>query len=287
MERTGEDMDADRERRKLALRNRVKAKLSPQTQASEDELVVTSEELVVSQSSLSESDVLSFVREDANRVQTVASVCILIGSILGIISGVLIFQGNPTDLLSSSFFSETETVDVTGVVLFEDDGGGLADVVIQLLNEDGVELQSTISNEDGYYRFENVATATHVVVFSKDGYQSIERTFNPDGGSSLPATMELGEGTRSEDLRPNSIGWSLDLAVGLSSAIGGITIICGFIGVQAAVEVRRAKHYRRSHYLAGLGLFSRGLIIFGPALILIGMILITFIKEEFEDQVGV
>ena len=86
MERTGEDMDADRERRKLALRNRVKAKLSPQTQASEDELVVTSEELVVSQSSLSESDVLSFVREDANRVQTVASVCILIGSILGIIS---------------------------------------------------------------------------------------------------------------------------------------------------------------------------------------------------------
>ena len=33
-----------------------------------------------------------------------------------------------------------------------------------------------------------------------------------------------------------------------------------------------------------VGLFSRGMIIFGPTLILVGMILIMFNKEDFADQ---
>ena len=33
-----------------------------------------------------------------------------------------------------------------------------------------------------------------------------------------------------------------------------------------------------------VGLFSRGMIIFGPTLILTGMILIMLNKDEFEDQ---
>jgi sugar phosphate permease len=62
-----------------------------------------------------------------------------------------------------------------------------------------------------------------------------------------------------------------------------ITVITAFIGFQAAVEVRRAKHYRRTQYLAGISLFSRGLIVFGPLLILIGMIMLVIAKEQFSD----
>jgi len=286
MDETGERMDVDREQRKQALRERVKKQLNQND--NEQEIVVSSDELIVhdSETANHSHQIYSFVKEDSNRVQSVASMCILLGSILGVISGILIFQGNPGDLLASSFFSETDTVDVTGVVLFDDDGGGLVDVLVELQNEDGVTVQSTTSNSDGYYRFENVTTSTHILSFSKEGYQSIERTFDPDGGTSLPATMSEGDGIVSEDFRTNQDGWSLDLAVGLSSIIGIVTISCGFIGIQGAVEVRRARHYRRSHYLSGIGLFSRGLIIFGPLLILLGMILITFIRDEFEDQTG-
>lgn len=282
------NMDADREQRKQALRARVQSKLSQQDQT-EQEIIVSSDELIVA-SPIVETNppqIYSFVKDDSNRVQYVASMCILIGSILGVISGILIFQGNPGDLLASSFFSETDSVDVTGVVLFDDDGGGLDAVLIELKNEDNIIQQTTTSNSDGYYRFENVTTNVHILVFSKDGFETIERTFIPDGGNSLPATMTEGDGVRKEDFRSSTGGWSLDLAVGLSSIIGIVTIVCGFVGIQGAVEVRRARHYRRTHYLAGIGLFSRGLIIFGPLLILLGMILITFIREEFEDQLGV
>lgn len=281
-------MDSDREQRKQALRARVQSKLSNQD-TNKQELIVSSDELVVAlpPEDTIPNQIYSFVKDDSNRIQYVASMCILIGSILGVMSGILIFQGNPGDLLASSFFSETDSVDVTGVVLFDNDGGGLEAVLIELKNEDNIVQQTTTSNSDGYYRFENVTTNVHILVFSKNGLETIERTFIPDGGNSLPATMIEGDGIRKEDFRSNSDGWSLDLAVGLSSIIGIITIICGFVGIQGAVEVRRARHYRRTHYLAGIGLFSRGLIIFGPLFILLGMILVTFIREEFEDQVGV
>ena len=63
-------------------------------------------------------------------------------------------------------------------------------------------------------------------------------------------------------------------------------MITALVGFQAAVEVRRAKRYRRTQYLAGIALFSRGLILFGPLLILIGMILLVIAKEQFADIGG-
>jgi hypothetical protein len=50
--------------------------------------------------------------------------------------------------------------------------------------------------------------------------------------------------------------------------------------------VRRAKHYRRTQYLAGFALFSRGLIIFGPLMILVGMIMLSISKDQFDDVGG-
>ena len=78
-------------------------------------------------------------------------------------------------------------------------------------------------------------------------------------------------------------GWSLQNAVALSTGIALVTIIAGVVGLNAAVNARRATNYRRTQYLAGFALFSRGFIVFGPFLILCGMGLLIFARDEFQD----
>ena len=98
-----------------------------------------------------------------------------------------------------------------------------------------------------------------------------------------PFTMKNGSDLVTENFISEDSGWSLEAAVGLSTFIGVVTILTGIVGIQASVEIRRAKRYRRTQYLAGVSLFSRGLIIFGPILILAGMGLLVLTKEQFED----
>ena len=118
-----------------------------------------------------------------------------------------------------------------------------------------------------------------------DGYVSEERTFLAENGLIKPFTMEEGNSSsvNQESYRGSEGGWSLEAAVALSTFLGVITIITGFVGIQASVEVRRGTRYRRTQYLAGIGLFSRGLIWIGPILILAGMALNSLVKEQYED----
>ena len=95
--------------------------------------------------------------------------------------------------------------------------------------------------------------------------------------------MTPGEGTVEEKVSEKTGEGSLEDAVTMSTVIGIGTILTGLIGVHAAIEARRGKRYRRTQYLAGVALFSRGLIIFGPAMILLGMMLLIDTKEEFES----
>ncbi|MEK9699726.1 MAG: hypothetical protein VW270_28370, partial [Candidatus Poseidoniales archaeon] len=69
-------MDIDREQRKQALRERVKKQLNQDD--IEQEIVVSSDELIVhDQQTVNRShQIYSFVKEDSNRVQSVASMCI-------------------------------------------------------------------------------------------------------------------------------------------------------------------------------------------------------------------
>ena len=76
----------------------------------------------------------------------------------------------------------------------------------------------------------------------------------------------------------------MENAVALATVEGLFTIGCTLIGVHASFEIKRKKHYRRTQAFCWVELFSRGLIIFGPALILLSMILLMLNKDEFEDQ---
>ena len=271
------------EERRAALRKRVQKQITAEdTIESPSELdsanTTIEREIVV-------KPMIDLDYDDREKIRVIVAVLILVGSILGIISGGILLQGNPDELLNSSLFNEVETVDITGQVLTVD-GVTLENASVELFEDGSVQyLQSTTSDENGYFQFYNVEPEMMKIMVIIDGYVSEERTFLAENGLIKPFTMEEGNSSNvnQESYRGSDGGWSLEAAVALSTFLGVITIITGFVGIQASVEVRRGTRYRRTQYLAGIGLFSRGLIWIGPILILAGMALNSLVKEQYED----
>ena len=282
-------MAEDREERMEALRARVKAKKDAALSGGviEEDLVISTANLdqsgQTSDTTLLTNDYDELIDLDADRWRNLAAALVFIGSILGMLSGALILQGNPSELLND-IFAESETVDVTGSALEDVDGHGVEGVLVELFDEDRRKQDNTTTDEFGYFTIENVVQEVHIIIFSKEGYETFELTFMPDNVGLDPVTMKSGEGTYSDSDLQSTTGWTLESAVGLSTIIGAFTMTTALLGVQSAIEIRRGKHYRRSQYLAGGALFSRGLIVVGPALILFGMIVNLFAKNDFEDQ---
>ena len=275
--------DKSFEERRAALRERVKDQLEGtgpvETNTSDDGINSELEnEIVV-------KPMIDLDYDDRERLRMVVAILILIGSILGIISGGILLQGNPDELLNSSLFNEVETVDLTGQILTVD-GVTLQNASVELFEEDSIRVsQSTVSDENGYFQFNNVKPEVMKIMVVIDGYVSVERIFLAENGLVKPFTMEEGNSSNinQEPYVGNKGGWSLEAAVALSTFLGVLTIITGFVGIQASVEARRGNKYRRTQYLAGVGLFSRGLIWIGPILILAGMALNSLVKDQYED----
>lgn len=225
--------------------------------------------------------------DDRERLRMIVAILVLVGSILGVVSGGILLQGNPDELLNSTIFNEAETVDLTGQILTVD-GVTLENATIELYEEKSVVvIQSTSSDQNGYFQFYNVKPEIMEIRVVISGYQSVERTLRAENGLIAPFTMV--EGNSSSIIQENTVGseggWSLEAAVALSTFLGIVTIITGFVGIQASVEIRRGKRYRRTQYLAGVSLFSRGLIWIGPILILAGIALNSMIKDQYEDYI--
>ena len=70
----------------------------------------------------------------------------------------------------------------------------------------------------------------------------------------------------------------------VAAQMGGSTLISAATGVIGGLEARKGQRYRRTQWLCGLGLFSRGGIFFGPLLILLGMALLMLARPQFKDQ---
>ena len=285
------------EQRREALRSRVQAQLQASEEATVLRKKAADEELVVDSSDLDKAVERAAARlqakidelddSDRSRILTLAASLILIGSILGMATGGLILNGNPDELLSSTLFEPADVVDITGLALEAEEGGGIANISVQLLDiNTGTLIVETTTDENGYFRFKEVFSEPITLRVEAEGYVIVERDFIPEEAGLRPVTMTPGEGVRQENDISNDDGWTLESAVALSTVIGVFTVITALVGFQAAVEVRRAKRYRRTQYLAGIALFSRGLILFGPLLILIGMILLVIAKEQFADIGG-
>ncbi|MDE0557131.1 MAG: carboxypeptidase-like regulatory domain-containing protein [Candidatus Poseidoniaceae archaeon] len=286
--------DKSIEERKAALKERVQSQLQASQDATEQRALVSSEELVVSVEDVDAAVELAAEKtkqrwlrleeDERGRWRTIAASLILLGSLLGMMSGALILQGNPSDIISSSFFISTDSVDVIGTAIQAEEGTEVENVTVELIEIDTNTVLRTVKTDaNGLFVIDNVISKLHILKLSKEGYNTMELKIIPEKAGVGPITMSYGDDTITRDHHTVANGWDLENAVGLSTTIGILTVITGIVGVQAAVEVRRGKYYRRTQYLAGISLFSRGLIIFGPALILAGMITMVFIKEQFDD----
>tara|TARA_B100000674_G_scaffold15714_1_gene11349 strand:+ start:204 stop:1049 length:846 start_codon:yes stop_codon:yes gene_type:complete len=275
--------DKSFDERRAALRERVERKLEDRQNQPEDEILDSSDSMLNKE--ITVKPMIDLDYDERERLRMIVAVLVLIGSILGIVSGGILLQGNPDELLNSSLFKEAETVDITGQVLTVD-GVTLENATIELYEHKSiVVLQSTTSDENGYFQFDGLQPEVMELRVVIAGYDTVERTFMAENGLVKPFTMK--EGNSSSIIQENTVGseggWSLEAAVALSTFLGIFTIVTGFIGVQASVEVRRGTKYRRTQYLAGISLFSRGLIWIGPILILAGMALNSLVKDQYED----
>lgn len=289
--------DSEMDARREALKARVQAQIAASREAKLERQIKAELELVVDESDLDAAiqeanedfnkHMASMERSNASQLRTLAASLILVGSILGMASGGLILQGNPADLINSfSLIGSDESVDVSGLAL-EQDGTAIADIQVELVNLANDEVIGlTTTSADGYFWFKSIDINELQLTFTLDGYTTVERIFIPDGAQIRTVTMQEGNGTEVQNEIQAKDGWNAEDAVALSTAVGVLTVLTGLIGVQAAVEARKAKHYRRTQFLAGLALFSRGLIIFGPALILGGMVMLMISREQFSDVGG-
>jgi hypothetical protein len=266
--------------RRDALRARVRKKLDGEDEIlEEEELVVQEQEIIMS---TTQNEELLFL-EDKNGLLTLASSLIFIGSVLGIITGLLLLQGNPTDLLGNTLEVD-DVIDVRGIVLESESGDSIEGATIELLEINSKTVLQTVStNSYGYYEFENVAPEPHILRVSLEGYKTVERTISATNVNQDAFTLTTGEGIVVEEQTTSSSGWTLENAVALSTGIALVTIVAGVVGLYSAVGARKQQHYRRTQYFAGIALLSRGFIVFGPFLILCGMGLMVLAKDEFEE----
>jgi hypothetical protein len=227
-------------------------------------------------------------RAEESWVLNLAVLLIIVGSVLGAASGALLLSTDPRDLVSSSLFDSSSEADVHGLLLTQLDtengtgGDGMEGVQIDLirLSDDGSEAR-TQSSEQGRFTLSDVAREPMLLRIQHEGYITVERTLIPGEVPDLTITMVAGEGVDSADLRTESY---LEAALQLSTAIAVLTLISAATGVIGGLEARKGQRYRRTQWLCGLGLFSRGGIFFGPLLILLGMALLMLARPQFKDQ---
>ena len=241
----------------------------------------------------SDSDVESAVyreqTEDALEWTTnVATALIIAGSLLGLWFGILLFAADPQDVLENPLFADENTATVNGQLLSaldaENSTGGdpVEGVRILLLNmDDEPTSHSAFTDREGRFSIENVPQEAFILKISEENHRVVRTTFIPGDQAVLSLTLTPGDGDPiEEDLRKDT---NLESAVLLASVVASLTIVSAFFGFVGATEARRGKRYRRTQYLCGIALFSRGGIFIGPLLILIGMGMLSATKNQFED----
>ena len=284
-------MTDDKSNKLAALRERVRTKVAESRLKSmrrEKAVEANSEdddaiEIMVEPRKLLHTN-LDFEVDETYQVRKIASTLILVGSILGMVTGGLILQGNPSDLLTSPLFSNSESVDVHGLII-DESGNIVINATIELVDlTDNLVIQETMSDENGRFLFTGIIVKKSLLRISKEGHITVERTFVPQEVGVDAITLNSGEGIREEEDDSIAQGWSLEAAVSLSTMIGLFTLATALVGVHSSIEARRGEKYRRTQFMAGIGIFSRGLIIFGPILILCGMGLLILSRDGFEDR---
>lgn len=231
---------------------------------------------------------------DAEWVRSTSMALVVAGSLLGLWFGVLLFAASPAEVLENPLFGSDDREIVTGQVIsaLENNttgGEAVEDVNVRLLELDGeTELlnsddsnYTTTTSRDGRFSIRDVPVQSLILEITHPENITLLIKFNPGDQSDLTLTLSPGSGVIEEDLRQES---NLGSAVLLATFIASLTVLSAVLGLIGASEIKRGRRYRRTQYLCGLALFSRGGIFIGPMLILAGMAMLAGTKNQFEDR---
>jgi len=218
-------------------------------------------------------------------VRKIAIMLIMAGSLLGLLFGVLLISADPSDLLSNpTGIAEGEAV-VAGLLVNEiteegDGGEYLEGIEVKLLDEQENLITRTFTDQNGRFIFDEQTRQTRIVEVRTDGNITEQRILIPGEVTQITITMRAGSGTNKVDLRMDS---TLQDSVDVGTAVAVFTVLTAAIGFGAAMEALRGHSYRRTQWLSGIALFSRGGVFIGPGLILAGMALNRIARRQFED----
>lgn len=272
------------------IRHRLASEQDPQSNSSvtqvapQDPVVqLAPEDLIIPVSSKTRGPDLD--AENEALLRRLASVLILVGSVLGMASGAMLVQGGPGDLLTSDLFESAGEVTFTGQLVAAEDGHGVGNASVEIrFSENGGVVHSATTTADGWFFFEGLPTGEPILMtVEAEGFMTVRRWTQPSGGDIAIFTMTEGDGVVSESDVTEVGGWDLEHAVTLSSIVAAVTVASAGIGVIASIEARRGRRYRRTQVLAAIGMLSRGLFVFGPLLILTGMVLLAVARGSFDD----
>ncbi len=217
---------------------------------------------------------------ESSRIRDIAAVLIIIGSILGIISGGMLVSANPAELAQTTS-AETNDVRVSGTV-FGLEGTGVENATVTIQDLDSTTtLATTSTSPSGRFSVDGVRAVQLRITIDETSHGRTTYLVDPNEAQEISITLpEIGNSTEI-DARHSS---GLNQAVLTGSMVGLASIAFAMFGFWASSEARSGKHYRRTLWLSGFAMMSRGFIFIGPTLILLGMVLVVVAKRQFANQ---
>ena len=131
--------------------------------------------------------------ESSTRVAGAA--LIIVGSLLGVILGILLIASNPAEIMSETLDSSEEYSDVTGIVvsaLSGNDSGGdpIEGVRVRLLSVEGATTgKETITDSHGRFELSEVLRNSALLSFNHPVNNTTKLSFVPGARRQLIVTM--------------------------------------------------------------------------------------------------
>jgi|TARA_B110000914_G_C15487458_1_gene458793 hypothetical protein len=217
------------------------------------------------------------------------AIMIIIGSILGILFGILTISANPNEILSGSLDGDDNFANIAGIAntaLIDNNTGGdpLEGVKITLLNDDGtVTGKETYTDSSGRFSFVDVIRESKIIYATYSDNISVRILFIPGDHAQIPITMTPGDEEEIKEIDWRGASQLGDSAY-LATVIAIFTLISGFIGFLGGLEALNGNSYRKAWWFSFIGLWSRGGLFIGPLMILIGMGISSLTKNQFKSN---
>ena len=215
-------------------------------------------------------------------------ILIIIGSFLGVIFGLFLISADPSEIISGQFDYDEDRADISGIIISSNDNSSgalpIEGVKVRLLNVDETTTgKETISDSNGRFLFSDIARESYMLYINHPENVTVKILLVPGDNIQIAVTLTPGTGTADiQDLRGDSY---ITQSATISTAIAGLTLICGLCGISGGFEAFRGNSYRRTWWLGFVGLWSRGGIFIGPLFILLGMGLVSISRNQFSEFV--